>query len=153
VIAQYSLLISQGMKGYRNIMENCLTNARILSKALEASGWYVCVSDIHRKKGEYTMKGIAENIYHGQSQTETSSSYNAGLPVVAFRLTDEFNKEYPHVHQSSVSTLLRAKQYIIPSEFHKILFNSNIIQTNGRAPNRLCSPTNFGSNRNPACGG
>lgn len=27
-------------------MENCLANARILSKSLEATGWYTCVSDI-----------------------------------------------------------------------------------------------------------
>jgi glutamate decarboxylase len=48
---------------------------------------------------------------------ETSADYNAGLPVVAFSLTDEFKKDYPHVKQESVSNLLRAKQYIIPSKF------------------------------------
>jgi glutamate decarboxylase len=41
--------------------------------------------------------------------------YNPGLPVVAFRLSDDFKKSYPHVKQQSVSTLLRAKQYIIPN--------------------------------------
>lgn len=49
---------------------------------------------------------------------ETSADYNAGLPVVAFALTDDFKKDHPHVKQEAVSNLLRAKQYIIPSEFY-----------------------------------
>ncbi|KAI9817560.1 MAG: hypothetical protein M1827_001172 [Pycnora praestabilis] len=113
IIAQYYNLIHLGFSGFRAIMENCLTNARLLSKALESTGWYVCVSDIHRKKGEFSFKGIGEKVYG--SEDETSADYNAGLPVVAFRLSDTFKKEYPHVKQESVSTLLRARQYIIPN--------------------------------------
>lgn len=93
-------------------MENCLTNARLLSKAIEASGWYVCISDIHRKKGEHTFKGTKAAVF----SAGTSADYNAGLPVVAFRLSDEFKKDFPHVKQESVSTLMRVKQYIIPSK-------------------------------------
>lgn len=95
-------------------MENALANARLLSKSLEATGWYTCVSDIHRKKGEYTFKGVKEAVFG--SEDETSADYNAGLPVVAFRFSDDFKKEYPHIKQQSVSTLLRVKQYIIPSK-------------------------------------
>lgn len=46
-------------------------------------------------------------------EDETSADYNAGLPVVAFRLSDEFKKDYSHIKQESISTLLRAKQYIM----------------------------------------
>ncbi|MCJ1304669.1 hypothetical protein MMC08_007482 [Hypocenomyce scalaris] len=113
IIAQYFNLIHLGFSGYRSIMENCMTNARLLSKALEASGWYVCVSDIHRKKGEHTFKGKGEVVFG--KDDESSADYNAGLPVVAFRLSDAFKKDYPHVKQESVSTLLRVKQYIIPN--------------------------------------
>lgn len=94
-------------------MENCLTNARLLSKSLEATGWYTCVSDIHRKKGEHAFKGVKEAVF-GKAD-ETSADYNAGLPVVAFRFSDEFKKEFPHIKQDAVSNLLRAKQYIIPN--------------------------------------
>jgi glutamate decarboxylase len=94
-------------------MENCLENARLLSKSLEATGWYTCVSDIHRKKGEYTFKGVKEAVFG--KEDETSADYNAGLPVVAFRFSDDFKKENPHVKQQTVSNLLRAKQYIIPN--------------------------------------
>jgi len=94
-------------------MENALSNARLLSKALEATGWYTCVSDIHRRKGEHTFKGTQEGVF--RKENETSADYNAGLPVVAFRLSDDFKKQYPHVHQESVSTLLRTRQYIVPN--------------------------------------
>ena len=115
IIGQYFNLIHLGFKGFRSIMENCMTNARLLSKALEASGWYTCVSDIHRKKGEFAFKGVKEAVFGNED--ETSADYNAGLPVVAFRFSDDFKKDYPHVKQQSVSTLLRTKQYIIPSKF------------------------------------
>lgn len=95
-------------------MENALANARLLSKALEATGWYVCVSDIHRPKGVHEFRGGAHEAVSGK-EDETSADYNAGLPVVAFRLSDQFRKDFPHVKQESVSTLLRVKQYIIPS--------------------------------------
>jgi glutamate decarboxylase len=94
-------------------MENCMANARLLSKSLEATGWYTCVSDIHRKKGEYMFKGIKAAVFG--KEDETSADYNAGLPVVAFRFSDEFKKEFPHIKQESVSTLMRVKQYIIPN--------------------------------------
>jgi glutamate decarboxylase len=113
VIAQYYNLIHLGSNGYKAIMENCLANARILSKSLEATGWYVCVSDIHRKKGDHSFKGTSAPAFGFEG--ETSADYNAGLPVVAFRFSDEFKKEFPHVRQVTVSHKLRARQYIIPS--------------------------------------
>lgn len=112
IIGQYYNLIHLGFKGYRSIMENCMSNARLLSKSLEATGWYTCVSDIHRKKGEHKLLNIKE--VFGR-EDETSADYNAGLPVVAFRFSDEFKKEFPHLTQDTISNLLRAKQYIIPN--------------------------------------
>lgn len=93
-------------------MENSLANARLLSKSLESTGWYRCVSDIHRPKGQTAYK---KGEYYEGKDGETSEDYNAGLPVVAFTLTDDFKQQYPHVKQVSISNLLRAKQYIIPS--------------------------------------
>lgn len=45
IIAQYYNLIHLGFSGYRSIMENTLANARLLSRALEYTGWYRCVSE------------------------------------------------------------------------------------------------------------
>jgi len=111
IIAQYYNLIHLGFTGYRAIMENSLANARLLSRSLEATGWYQCVSDIHRKKGDYVYEKGKKPYAEGQS----SADYNAGLPVVAFTLSDDFKRKYPHVKQVAVSNLLRAKQYIIPN--------------------------------------
>ncbi|EED15352.1 glutamate decarboxylase, putative [Talaromyces stipitatus ATCC 10500] len=110
VIGQYYNLIHLGFNGYRDIMENCLANARLLSKALEKTGWFTCVSSIHHKR---TLKSAKDTVL-GEGG-ETSADYVPGLPVVAFRFSDQFQKDYPHVKQESVSILLRAKQYIIPN--------------------------------------
>jgi len=105
---QYYNLIHLGFSGYREIMENCLTNARLLSKTLEATTWYKCASEIHKrnphaKKSDKSPEGT------------TSAAYIAGLPVVSFHLSDRFKREYPHVKQESVSLLMRARQWIIPN--------------------------------------
>jgi hypothetical protein len=38
--------------GYRSVALSDLKNARLLSRALEASGYYTVLSDIHRLKSE-----------------------------------------------------------------------------------------------------
>ncbi|EAA36582.3 glutamate decarboxylase [Neurospora crassa] len=157
VIVQYYNLIHLGFQGYRAVVENCLSNARLLSKALEATGWYTCVSDIHRppqkqagsvKSGSSGYDGENDQSCCSESQNddqkaeseeskthasssslssskdtpetdrnreETSADYTPGLPVVSFRFTDEFQQEYPHVKQETVSLLMRARQWIIPN--------------------------------------
>lgn len=112
IIAQYYNLIHLGFNGFRSIMENSLANARLLSKSLEATGYYRCISDIHRPKGQFEFNP-SQDVWHKEG--ETSADYNAGLPVVALSLSDEFKKKYPHVKQEAVSTLLRVKQYIVPN--------------------------------------
>ncbi|KAI0453393.1 glutamate decarboxylase [Xylaria acuta] len=115
IIVQYYNLIHLGFKGYREIMENCLTNARLLSKSLEATGWYTCVSEIHRpKSGAAGIIAGAKEAVTG-TEGETSADYVAGLPVVSFRLSDDFKKEFPGIKQEYVSLLMRARQWIIPN--------------------------------------
>ena len=113
VIAQYFNLVHLGFEGYQSIMENCLSNARLLSNALETSGWFECVSDVHRKRGIHSFSEAAGKA--SDDLGDSSAAYNAGLPVVAFSLSKTFKKDYPHVKQESLSLLLRAKQYIIPN--------------------------------------
>lgn len=127
VIAQYYNLIHLGFSGFRSIMENALANARLLSKSLEATGWYVCISDVHRPKGQFEFNP-AKGVSHKEG--ETSADYNPGLPVVAFSLSDQFKKDYPHVKQESVSNLLRMHQYIVPVNWS--LFTKGILLTNAR---------------------
>ncbi|KAI2632922.1 pyridoxal phosphate-dependent transferase [Xylaria nigripes] len=115
VIVQYYNLIHLGFSGYREIMENCLTNARLLSKSLEATGWYTCVSEIHKPKS-LTLEIMADAMRATVGGSgETSADYVAGLPVVSFRFSDSFNEEFPQIQQESVSLLMRARQWIIPN--------------------------------------
>jgi len=119
IIVQYYNLIHLGFKGYREIMENCLANARLLSKSLEETGWYTCLSDIHRPAS--TVSGISASLKNmmgsatGDEVAETSANYVAGLPVVSFRFSDAFKKQFPHIKQETISLLLRARQWIIPN--------------------------------------
>lgn len=50
IIAQYFSLLNLGFEGYRTVALDDLKNARLLSRALEHTGWYTVLSDIHRLK-------------------------------------------------------------------------------------------------------
>ncbi|KAK2048735.1 glutamate decarboxylase [Colletotrichum somersetense] len=124
VIVQYYNLIHLGFDGYRSIMENCLSNARLLAQSLEATGWYTVVSDIHRPAPHKAASNAAKSVVKQAASTiggenagprETSADYVAGLPVVSFRLTDEFKNKYQHIKQETVSLMLRARGWIIPN--------------------------------------
>ncbi len=115
MIVQYYNLVHLGFKGYQEIMENSLRNARVLSKSLEATGWFICLSDIHRTTS--AARGAladAKTAVLGEDG-ESSADYVAGLPVVSFRFSDEFKGQFPHIKQESVSLLMRARQWIIPN--------------------------------------
>ena len=70
VIVQYYNLIHLGFNGYREVMENCLANARLLSKSLEATGWFTCLSSIHRPAAagiaNKAKSTVPSNKNHGQ---------------------------------------------------------------------------------------
>jgi len=83
-----------------------LKNARLLSRALEKSGYYTILSDIHRKVG--ATAEVTED-------EENVEIYEPGLPVVAFRFSDKFKETYPDIQQRWIQTLLRAKGWIVPN--------------------------------------
>lgn len=111
VIHQYYNFITLGHSGYRRVHNSSLVNARLLSNFLEATGYFECVSDIHRPKGQLTFDGSVQDV----SPDADPESFNPGLPVVAFKFTEEFKKKYPQIPQEAVATLLRVKGYIIPN--------------------------------------
>jgi len=116
-------------------MQNALRNARLLSKALEGSGWYTCESGIHHKCG--TWEKLKEKTVGGEH--DAAMLYNPGLPVVAFRFSDTFRKEFPRVKQQSVSTLLRVKGYIIPSIPPSPSLPSELVLTRKTTPSLLAA--------------
>ncbi|KDQ33636.1 hypothetical protein PLEOSDRAFT_42493, partial [Pleurotus ostreatus PC15] len=107
IIAQYFNLLHLGFEGYRAVALNDLQNARLLSRALERSGYYHVLSDIHRPSGG----GEAAKDF----DEESIESYEPGLPVVAFRFSDSFKEKYPDLQQKWIQTLLRSKGWIVPN--------------------------------------
>ncbi|KAG2034233.1 glutamate decarboxylase [Suillus americanus] len=111
IIAQYFNFVHLGFEGYRAVAKDDLKNARLLSRALEKSGWYTVLSDIHRPKAENILQKSA----HDDFDEENTENYEEGLPVVAFRFSDSFQKSYPEIQQKWIQVLLRAKGWIVPN--------------------------------------
>jgi len=113
IIAQYFNFVHLGFQGYRAVALDDLKNARLLSRALERTGWYTVLSDIHRLKEEGTiMQGAKQAIGVDEENVE---NYIEGLPVVSFRFSDDLQQKNPDLQQRWIQTLLRAKGWIVPN--------------------------------------
>jgi glutamate decarboxylase len=113
IIAQMYSFLNLGWEGYARIARVDLANARALSRALEASGYYKVVSEIHEK---YT-DNLASSLAHAVGTADESDPlyYQKGLPVVAFQFSDALKQEYPHCKQEWIQNLLRIKGWIVPN--------------------------------------
>ncbi|KAF9909807.1 hypothetical protein EC991_007978 [Linnemannia zychae] len=109
MIAQYYNFIRHGREGYTSIMQANFTNSRALSLALEESGYFDVLSDIHRPKGSYVSPRDHKAVQ------KDGIEYNPGSPCVAFKLTEKFRTENPHVKQSDVSKLMHTRGWIVPN--------------------------------------
>ncbi|KAF4616663.1 hypothetical protein D9613_008482 [Agrocybe pediades] len=105
VIAQMFNFLNLGFDGYKKIAYKDLKNARMLSRALDRT-YFKVLSNIHLRNPSNTHTGLHE---------DDAEVYYPGLPVVAFRLSDEFKKENPNVKQAWIQTLLRTKGWIVPN--------------------------------------
>ncbi|WFD43772.1 glutamate decarboxylase [Malassezia psittaci] len=111
VLGQMFNFISLGKEGFTKAMQCNLQNARLLSRALELSGHFLVLSDIHRPASKAVETGLKT---HALDKSD-AKHYMAGLPVVAFRWTDEFKAKHPHLEQRWVQILMRAKGWIVPN--------------------------------------
>ncbi|KAI0255407.1 glutamate decarboxylase [Lactifluus subvellereus] len=109
IIAQYFNFLHLGFQGYRNVALADLKNARTLSRALERSGYFTVLSDIHRLVGG-SGDATARSANEGDVEL-----YEPGLPVVAFRFSDDFQQKHPDIRQKWIQTLLRTKGWIVPN--------------------------------------
>ncbi|KAL9714835.1 glutamate decarboxylase gad1 [Leucoagaricus gongylophorus] len=105
IIAQYFNLVHLGYQGYQQLALNDLKNARLLSRALERSGYFDVLSDIHRPNGLHNEKTI---------NSPNVEDYEPGLPVVAFKFSESFKEQYPRLQQSWIQTLLRTRGWYVP---------------------------------------
>jgi len=104
------MFLHLGFAGYREIALQDLKNARMLSRALEKSGYYEVLSDIHRSDSSSIVEDLKLKI-----DQEDVESYIPGLPVVSFRFSEAFRTKYPDVNQKWIQTLLRSKGWIVPN--------------------------------------
>ncbi|GAK67430.1 glutamate decarboxylase [Moesziomyces antarcticus] len=104
VIGQLFNFINLGFNGYRRVMQADLQNARLLARALERSGYYEVLSEIHQP---------ASN--PGAVDEHSAEAYRPGLPVVSFRWSQSFRERNPDLEQRWMQTLLRAKGWIVPN--------------------------------------
>jgi glutamate decarboxylase len=97
-------------------MLNNLSKARLVSRALENSGYYSILSNVHRAKPTPPLSEMAGQVIKGHNplDEEDAAFYNEGLPVVSFRFTDEIKAQYPEVKQAWVQEQLRAIGWIVP---------------------------------------
>ncbi|TFK90948.1 glutamate decarboxylase [Polyporus arcularius HHB13444] len=113
IIAQYFNFVHLGFEGYRNVALQDLKNARLLSRALEKSGYFTVLSDIHRPvKSNSIVSAAQATVGFDEEKVE---NYVPGLPVVSFRFSDDFKQKNPDVQQKWVQVLLRAKGWIVPN--------------------------------------
>lgn len=119
VLYQYYNFLHLGREGYTKIFYSCLQNARLLSEFLELSGYFECLSVIHKKIDKETQAKIYTKAHtegHGHShEALVNEEFEPGLPVVAFRFSKEIREKYSVIPQSIFSLLLRNKGYIIPN--------------------------------------
>ena len=120
VIGQMFNFINLGFEGYRRVMQSDLQNARLLSRALEKSGLYEVLSEIHKplptSAGSNLIKEAGAKITGKHEINEHSAeSYRPGLPVVSFRWSESFRNRNPQLEQRWMQTLLRAKGWIVPN--------------------------------------
>ncbi|KIM42393.1 hypothetical protein M413DRAFT_133174 [Hebeloma cylindrosporum] len=106
IIAQMFNFLNLGFDGYKKIAYKDLRNARLLSRALEST-YFTVLSNIH-----VPADGVQLD---SSGHSDDPEQFNAGLPVVAFRLSEEYKKENPHVQQGWIPTLLRTKGWIVPN--------------------------------------
>lgn len=108
MLVQYFNFIQLGRKGYREIVSADLRNARMFARALENSGYYQVVSEVHHLNPD-GAETHPDPTHPGH--------YMPALPVVAFKWTQDFEAQYPHLRgkQVWVQTLLRARGWIVPN--------------------------------------
>ncbi|KAJ5263424.1 hypothetical protein N7478_011029 [Penicillium angulare] len=106
IVYQYCNFLQKGLNGYRQTIQSCLENARIVSEGLESSGYFRCLSDIHRlQAGSKLQVG---------SRSLCEEEMISGLPVVVFRLSDGFKREYPSFCLTDISDIMHQQRYSIP---------------------------------------
>lgn len=139
IVHQYYNFLHLGVDGYKEIFDNGLINARLLSCFLEETGYFTCISDLHLPNGMKTRERDADfKIEDVHKELTNHQMFNPALPVVSFQFTKDFSEDYPEIPQILISKLLRNRGWIIPN-YHlpKCDIPKDGDEESGPAPNEL----------------
>lgn len=110
IVFQYHNFLHLGMEGYRDRVRTSLTMARRLSNWLEATGYFHCLSDIHRCYAHLkTDCDVCE--------WRTGREVHPGLPMVVFSFSETTRREHPSLSLAALSNAMLDSRFSIPSEF------------------------------------
>ncbi|AQZ17843.1 GAD1 (YMR250W) [Zygosaccharomyces parabailii] len=114
VVHQYYNFISLGYQGYASRFARSLFVARSFSFGLLHSevvpeGAFEVVSSIHLRISDGRVP------QHAHEYWEHPDQYTPGVPLVAFKLSEKFHKQYPEIPQSMISGMLRSRGWIMPN--------------------------------------
>lgn len=119
-------LVQKGFDGYRRVALNDLKNARLLSRALEKSTYYKVVSTCHLPISKETS--VIDTAKKAIGAIDDVELYVPSLPVVAFKFSEAFEKEYPSIRQAKIQTYLRAKGVSSCSLSFRTALKRNLLQ-------------------------
>lgn len=113
VVHQYFNFISLGSIGYSERFRRSLYVARTFSYGLlnlpSLKHCFDVVSSIHERIDNDSVPLDVKDYWINQGL------YKPGVPLVAFRLTDEFRRKYAEIPQVLISSMLRQRGWIIPN--------------------------------------
>ncbi|KAL3230190.1 Glutamate decarboxylase [Nakaseomyces bracarensis] len=113
VVHQYYNFSTLGFKGFHDTFNKALFVSRVFAHHLLKSpifdGSFEVVSSIHKKISDGSIPD-ASNAYW-----EHPEQYVPGVPLIAFKFSDKFRKEFSLVPQALLSHMLRTRGWIIPN--------------------------------------
>lgn len=113
VVHQYFNFVSLGKRGFMEHFGSSLYVARFFSHRLlnlpGLKGKFSVVSSIHESIKDNSVPREYEQY------REHPELYKPGVPLVAFRFSDEFMNTYPEIPQLLLSNMLRTRGWIIPN--------------------------------------
>lgn len=137
IIGQYFTFLNLGFQGYKDVMANDLVNARHLSHALENSGHFKVLSDVHRRAdGAKSVLGGAKEALGVEDEDDPllyKQYVPASLPLERIGPAD--NRPHPSLRTGACPSSRSAS----PTPF------SSRTPTSSRSGSRSCSGSTAGS--------
>ncbi|CCC69056.1 hypothetical protein NCAS_0C00660 [Naumovozyma castellii] len=113
VVHQYFNFVSMGLNGYKALFKKSIFVSRVFAHSLLTSkkmpGYFDIVSSTHERISDGGIPDYVSDYW------DNTQDYKPGIPLVAFKLSDEFHENFPEIPQAMISSMLRSRGWIIPN--------------------------------------